>query len=183
MRIIAGERRGLTLKTLPGLTFRPTLGRARESLFGILTPALPEARVLDLFAGSGALGLEALSRGANSALFIENSPAAAKVIEANIARAHYEDRCHVHLGDFLDIGKRVASGAEFDLVFADPPYLQGFALQVLELVAERQLLSAAGYLALEFEKRETPAEVPGELQVIREKKFGATMIWILRRTV
>lgn len=181
MRIIAGERRGLTLKTLPGTAYRPTLGRARESLFGILTPAVPEARVLDLFAGSGALGLEALSRGADSTLFVENSPAAAKVIEANIAKARYQERCHIHLGDFRDIGKRVASGAEFDLVFADPPYLQGFPPQVIELVAERSLLSAKGYFALEFEVRETPDVIPVELEVIREKKFGASWIWIMRR--
>jgi len=181
MHIIAGERRGLKLKTLPGLTYRPTLGRVKESLFGILTPAIAEARVLDLFSGSGALGLEALSRGADSVLFVEQSPEAAKVIEQNIARAHYEERCHVHVGDFQDAGKRVASGAEFDLVFADPPYLQGFPMQVLEMVAERELLSVDGYLSVEFEKRELPPEIPTELRLVREKKFGATLIWILRR--
>lgn len=181
MRIIAGERRGLKLRTLKGLTYRPTLGRVKESLFGILTPALPGARVLDLFAGSGALGLEALSRGAQSALFVEATAAAARLIEANIAKARYEDRSIVYVGDYRAVGKRVASGAEFDLVLADPPYLQGYPEQVLELIADRELLSAKGYLSLELDKREIKATVPPALELIREKQFGGTVIWILRR--
>jgi 16S rRNA (guanine(966)-N(2))-methyltransferase RsmD len=181
MHIIAGERHGLKLRTLKGLAYRPTLGRVKESLFGILTPALPGARVLDLFAGSGALGLEALSRGAESALFVEESAAAAKLIEANIAKARYQDRSTLYVGDYRAVGKRVASGAEFDLVLADPPYLQGYPEQVLELIADRELLSAEGYFSLELDKRESKTTVPSALELIREKQFGDTVIWILRR--
>ncbi len=181
MHIIAGERRGLKLRTLKGLAYRPTLGRVKESLFGILTPALAGARVLDLFAGSGALGLEALSRGAASALFVEESAAAARLIKVNVATAHYEERSTVYVGDYRAVGKRVASGAEFDLVLADPPYLQGYPEQVLELIADRELLSAEGYLSLELDKHEVPATLPAALELIRAKQFGGTVIWILRR--
>lgn len=181
MRIIAGEKRGLVLKTPQGTDFRPTLGRARESIFGILTPVVKDARVLDLFAGSGAFGLEALSRGAASALFVEKARSIARYVETNIEKTGYADRCRLYIGDFAQVGKKVAPGETFDLVFADPPYLQGYPQRIIDLVMERDLLSADGLLVLEMHRRELPPPPEEPWQLVREKRFGATMVWIVRR--
>ena len=181
MRIIAGERRGLILKTVDFEGFRPTLARVKESLFGILTPALEGARVLDLFAGSGALGLEAISRGAAKALFVDNNKLAIKALEANINRCGFQDRCRVVDGDFTLVGKRVARGEQFDLVFADPPYLQRFPQRVLNHVVESNLLAPEGLLSLEMDKKEVAEFLSPVLTLIRDEKYGGTVIQIFRR--
>lgn len=181
MRIIAGDRRGLILKTVDFEGFRPTLGRVKESLFGILTPIIEGARVLDLFAGSGALGLEAISRGAASALFVDNNKLAIKVLEYNIAKARYGDRCRILTGDFSIVGKKVAHGMQFDLVFADPPYLQGFPQRVIDHLRDTGLLAPEGLLCLEMDKKEVSATNSVGFELVRDKKFGGTIVWILRR--
>jgi 16S rRNA (guanine966-N2)-methyltransferase len=183
MRIIAGEKRGMVLKTPRGHDFRPTLGRVRESLFGILTPVITDAKVLDLFAGSGALGLEALSRGASDVLFVEIARGMLKIIEANVAKTGYGDRCRCYLGDFAQVGKKVAPAETFDLVFADPPYMQGYPARVIDLVLERELLVVDGLLILEMNRRELPKEPESGLRLIRANRYGATIVWILRREI
>jgi 16S rRNA (guanine966-N2)-methyltransferase len=181
IRIIAGARRGLILKTVEFEGFRPTLARVRESLFGILTPIIEGARVLDLFAGSGSLGLEAISRGAASVLFVDDNRYATKTIEDNVAKARWQDRCRVFLGDYADAGKRIARGEQFDLVFVDPPYMQGYPQRVIDHFRQANLLNAEGVICLEMDKRETRELDISGFRLIRDKKYGATMIWILRR--
>jgi 16S rRNA (guanine(966)-N(2))-methyltransferase RsmD len=157
------------------------LGRVRESVFGILTPVIENARVLDLFAGSGAFGLEALSRGAASALFVEKVRSIARYTETNIEKTGYGDHCRLYIGDFSHVGKKVAPDETFDLVFADPPYLQGYPQRIIDLVMERDLLSAEGLLVIEMHRRELPPPPEEPWQVVREKRFGATIVWIMRR--
>lgn len=181
MRIIAGERRGLILKTCDFEGFRPTLDRVKESLFGTLTPHLEGARVLDLFAGSGALGLEAVSRGAASALLIDNDPRAARVIEKNLAAANFGERCRFVRADFDVVGKKVARGERFDLVFADPPYFSGLAQRVIDHVYDYGLLTPDGLLCLELARKEAAACAYTGFEILREKKYGSTQIWIMRR--
>ena len=183
MRIIAGERRGLILKTVEFEGFRPTLARVKESLFGILTPAIEEARVLDLFAGSGALGLEAISRGAASAMFVDNNKLAINALEANISRCGFQDRCRVLNGDFALVGKRVARGEQFDLVFVDPPYMQGYPQKVVEHLRSSNLIEPEGVVCLEMDRHETrELDITG-FRLARDKKYGNTVIWILRREI
>ncbi len=181
MRIIAGEKRGLLLRTCDFPGFRPTLDRVKESLFGTLTPHLDGARVLDLFAGSGALGLEAISRGAASAVLVDNDKRAAKVIERNIALTGFGDRCRFVLAEFDDVGKMVARAERFDLVFADPPYQCGYAQKVLDRVREWELLAPDGLLSLEMATRDARDCDSTGYEVLRDKKYGSTIIWILRR--
>ena len=183
MRIIAGEKRGFPLKTIKRETFRPTLDRVKESLFGILAPHLVDARVLDLFAGSGALSLESLSRGASEALMIENDVRAVNVIEQNIAALHYEDRCRVITGDFLLAGKRVAPTERFDLVFADPPYEHGFVQQLLNHLRAVDLLHEESLVNIEMGRKESIGLDLDGFELLREKRFGNTLIWILRRVI
>lgn len=131
MRIIAGALKGRRLVEPKDGRVRPTTDRVREAWFSIVGPELPGARVLDLFAGSGALGLEALSRGAEHATFVELLPRSLDALRANIAALDVADRATVHRGDALRFVGRLDEGA-FDVAFADPPYDTDQAAQLLE---------------------------------------------------
>jgi 16S rRNA (guanine966-N2)-methyltransferase len=131
MRIIAGEFRGRRIQPPPGSHVRPTADRVREAWFSILGDAVPGATVLDLFAGSGALGLEALSRGAAHVTFVELSPPSLQALRGNIATLGVADRVTVHRGDALRFVDRLPERA-FDVAFADPPYTTGQAAGLSE---------------------------------------------------
>ena len=132
IRIIAGEFKGRRLKTPAGDTVRPTADRVREAWFSILQRPVRGARVLDLFAGSGALGLEALSRGAVSADFVEIHRAAIAVLKANIATLQVDDHAVIHRADALKFAEQLAAG-QYDVAFADPPYAGRHAARLLAL--------------------------------------------------
>jgi len=123
VRIIAGAARGTKLETASVPALRPMLDRVKEALFNIIRADVPGARVLDLFSGSGALGLEALSRGAAGCVFVERHPALAELAMRNAARCKAADRCEMVVADFFELGRRAApAGLPATLVFADPPY-------------------------------------------------------------
>jgi 16S rRNA (guanine966-N2)-methyltransferase len=145
MRIIAGEFRGRRLTVPADRRVRPTADRVREAWMSILADALPGARVLDLYAASGALGLEALSRGARRAEFVELSPASLRALDANIAALGVADRTAVHRGDALRFAERLPAGA-FDVAFADPPYNRDDAAR---LVAHFRRVPFARILSVE----------------------------------
>lgn len=183
MRIIAGEKRGFPLKAIKTGGVRPTLDRVKESLFGTLTPHLQDARVLDLFAGSGALSLESLSRGAAEAVLFEKEAAAITVIEQNIASLGYEDRCRVINGDFTLAGKRVAPDERFDLVFADPPYERGFVPKILDHLRSVDLMHEESLLVIEMGRHEAERVTTEGFEILRRKRFGNTVLWILKKLV
>ncbi len=132
MRIVAGEFGGRRLVPPKDARVRPTADRVREAWMSILADAIPGARVLDLYAGSGALGLEALSRGAGSVMFVELNPPSLRALEANIDTLAVADRATVHRGDALRFSQRLAPGA-FDLALADPPYTRDDAARLVAL--------------------------------------------------
>lgn len=136
MRIIAGRWRGHTIQAPPGGGTRPTTDRVREAWMSMLQPALADARVLDLFAGSGALGLETLSRGARHATFVERSGRVLKVLEANIRTLDVEEATRVVRADALRFAEGVEPGA-YDIVLADPPYGSGEATALAQLFLRR----------------------------------------------
>ena len=178
MRIIAGKARGLKLKTPRGLSTRPTADRIKESLFSILTCMLDfnERRVLDLFAGSGALGLESLSRGAASAVFVDR--ASTDCIIDNAQRAHF-DQVDVIRADVFRALERL-SDQKFDLIFVDPPYHQGLAQRTLELIVEKNILADDGLLSVEIGIDEKLSSV---LERVRRIEYGrTTAIEIFGRT-
>lgn len=131
-RIIAGEFGGRRIQAPPGRGTRPTSDRVREAWMSILGPTLPGARVLDLYAGTGALGLEALSRGAARVDFVEQSPAALAILRENIALLGVGDRCRVHRGDALRFAEGLGAGA-YDVAMADPPYADPAAERLVAL--------------------------------------------------
>lgn len=179
MRVIAGKVGGLRLDGLRGDATRPTSDRVKESLFAILTPYLSGAMVLDLFAGSGGLGIEALSRGAKRALFVERSREAVLVIRKNLERTGLADLAEVWKSDVNVALRRLASGdAHFDLIFADPPYGQGMAQRALDAVAEGRLLCPDGRLVIEHSSKEEIPEVAQNLELSRRVSYGDTVVSI-----
>ena len=125
MRIIAGTYRSRTLEAPAGLATRPTSDRLRETLFNVLAPRIHDAAFLDLYAGSGAVGIEAMSRGAAHVIFVERAPAALKVLRANLARLQMKERFHIHTGSAASSLRKPQAGSPtpaFDIIFLDPPY-------------------------------------------------------------
>lgn len=152
MRIIAGERRGLKLEAVDGLTTRPTADRVKEGLFNtIQMDVTPEKTVLDMFAGTGNLGLEALSRGAKHVTFIEKNPKALAVLKKNIEKCRFEKRCSIFAGDVFKILPRL-QGQRYDLIFVDPPYHENLYLKIFSCISEYQLLEKYGILISEHAK-------------------------------
>ncbi|KDA05746.1 methyltransferase [Microbacterium sp. CH12i] len=179
-RIIAGDARGLRLD-VPANGTRPTSDRVRESLFGSLesADAIVGARVLDLYAGSGALGLESLSRGAKRVDLVERSRPAAAVARRNastVTKSLGHDVAHVHETAVLTFLKR--STSTYDLVFTDPPYGLDDAAMTADLVALAPLLSEDAVVVIERARRSTPPDVAAAgLEVFREKSYGDTAVW------
>jgi len=181
-RVIAGTARGIRLEA-PGPGTRPLADRVKQTLFAILEPDLADARVLDLFAGSGAAGIEALSRGARHATFVERDRGAVAVIAANVARAGLGGpRVQIVRADAIGWlgGPGAASAGPFDLVVVDPPYAEtGLLGDALEAVGPH-LAPRARVVAKHFWRDPPPARV-GLLASERERRFGETMLTFYRR--
>lgn len=152
LRVIAGELRGRRLRSPTGRSTRPTSARVREAWFSAIAEQLPGASVLDLFAGSGALGIEALSRGAATVRFVESDRAALNVLRANVRRLELEARVQVVGSDvFRVLSQSGAAGHTFELALADPPYGRGLARQLVEVWLEKPF---SGMLCIEHERSE-----------------------------
>lgn len=176
MRIITGTARNTPLASLDGEHTRPTSERVKEALFSMIQFELEGRRVLDLFAGSGQLGLEALSRGAAHATFIDNTRAACDIVIANAKRARLFDKCRVSTTEYASALRGWAGKETFDLVFLDPPYDSGYVPNALSLIAEGGLLSPGATVVCETpcppapkKGRRRDADVSGELS---ERLFG-----------
>jgi 16S rRNA (guanine966-N2)-methyltransferase len=180
-RVIAGSARGQRL-VAPGPGTRPLGDRVKQTLFAILEPDLPGARFLDLFAGSGAAGIEALSRGAAHATFVERDAAAAKVIHANLVRTHLDVRASVATGDAIAWLHRGGAGSAepFDVAFVDPPYEKIALLEAsLEAVGDR--IRPGGRVVAKHHWRSVPPAQVGLLASDRERRFGETSLTFYRR--
>ena len=177
MRIIAGGWRGRPIEAPPGQSTRPTADRLRETLFNMLASRLgsfEDLRVADLFAGSGALGLEALSRGAAHATFVESDSKAADVIARNAAQLGASDRVKLVRGSSLALPR----SEPFDLILADPPYREGAGTSVVEAVAKAQWLSAGGWMAIETSRSDEVGS--GHFLVDTVRDVGRARITLLR---
>ena len=153
MRVIAGSARRLLLKTIEGLDTRPTTDRIKETLFNMLQPDIPDCLFLDLFSGSGAIGIEALSRGASLAVMIENNPKALECIRENLARTHLEDNAMVMGCDVMtDLKRLEGRNYRFDLIFMDPPYGHGHERAVLEYLSHSPMATEDTLAVVEASK-------------------------------
>lgn len=177
MRIISGEWRGRPLKAPAGQGTRPTADRTRETLFSMLASRLgsfEDLRVADLYAGSGALGLEALSRGAAHATFVETDPQALAAIRANLSALKAGERADVCPLSAANL----ASSQPFDVIFADPPYAPGSGTAVVNSIRDAGWLAKGGWLAIETEARE--AVDPGDWRLDAERQVGRARLSLIR---
>lgn len=150
MRIIAGKSKGIRLRSVSGLSVRPTTDRVKESLFQIIGPYFDGGKVLDLFAGTGSLGLEALSRGADQAIFVDRSQASVKTIKQNIKMAGMEEQSEVYRRDARSVLRSLKRRTElFRLIFLDPPYQEKLLPDVLTFISENGLLEPRGMVVAE----------------------------------
>jgi 16S rRNA (guanine966-N2)-methyltransferase len=177
IRIISGELRGKKLFSVPGLMTRPTADRVRESIFNILGSRVRHARVLDLFAGTGILGIEALSRGAEFALFIDHHPKPISVIKKNLMACHYESQSKVLQMDLCKIGGRLnAYPPKFKLVFMDPPYKRHLIGSALSSLHENAVLEAGALVVAEHGAATPTFESVTPFVLKDQRKYGKTLV-------
>ena len=183
MRIITGKARGLRLNVPKNYDVRPTADRVKESLFNILGTKVNGAQVLDVFAGSGNLGLEAWSRGAAAVLFVDNSRTSLRLTESNIKKCRAEAECDILLCDAPGALERLSKkGKRFDLIFADPPYNKELLQKVLAGLSNYPVLAEAGWLIMEHSAHDAvDAFVPEGYVLFRRQKYGETCLSFVRR--
>lgn len=176
VRVISGSARGLKLNTPGDDRVRPTTDRVKESMFNIVQDWVYDSQVLDLFAGSGALGIETLSRGASQAVFCDNSLDSIKIIKSNIEKARVVDRSQIVSGDFKRCLRDMeAKNQSFDMIFVDPPYYEGLFEEVLDTIRSCKILKKDGIVIVEHDAKRPIGQVEG-LEVYKEKKYGITML-------
>lgn len=182
MRVIAGGRKGQRLKLPAGTRIRPTAGKVRQAVFNILPHDLSGSRALDLYAGSGALGIEALSRGARFAVMVDSGRESARLIRENLTATHFSDRARVMVkkaGAALKL--LAAEGESFDLVFADPPYRGEEALRVLKMLGELELLSEEAVVVIEHAPTLELPENSGLLDRFDQRRYGSAAVSFYRK--
>ncbi len=179
MRVISGKARGARLKTPAGMETRPTADRVKEAMFSIIQFDLPGAKVLDLFGGTGQLGIEAVSRGAKEAVFVDHSQQACKLIGENLRLVHMEKEGRVVRGDYLTFLKNTKE--KFDIIFLDPPYAEVFLENALKLITEIDILQSNGIIVAECPfGKEIPWEFAGYSRC-KDYKYGKTALIIYRK--
>ena len=178
MRIISGNRRGHKLVGFEGDKIRPTTDRVKESVFNLIQGFVADSSVLDLFGGSGALGFEALSRGARSAVFVDADKASVDVIAKNAAALNFGEAVRILHTPYQEFFKN--SSECFDLIFLDPPYNKGFIEPVLADIVKNERLSDKGIIVLESDDTDMHNEFDG-LSVIKQKKYGRSYVTVYQR--
>ena len=179
MRIISGFLGGRSLACPQGMNTRPTSDRVKESVFSILGEKVRDAKVLDLFAGSGNLGIEALSRGASECTFVDNNRVPIEVIKKNLTSLGLNDVSTVVKSEVSAFIKRWADRGEcekFDLIFVDPPYALDLCKKVLDMIGDCGLLSRDGVVVAEYAVHFPPCEVHSCLRRMREERYGETLV-------
>lgn len=179
MRVISGKARGVNLKTPEGLLTRPTIDRVKEALFSIINFDIPASNVLDLFGGTGQLGIEALSRGAKSAVFVDQREDACKLIKENLKRTKLEQDAKVVRMDYLDYLKRCRE--KFDIIFLDPPYAEVFLENALKCITEIDILQSGGIIVAE---RPLGKDLPWDFEGYtrsKDYKYGKVLLTIYRK--
>ena len=179
MRVITGKARGIQLKTPDGLKTRPTADRVKEALFSIINFDIPGARVLDLFGGTGQLGIEALSRGAKSAVFVDAAEDACRLIRENLKRTRLEQDARVIRSDYMDYLRRCREN--YEIILLDPPYAEVFLENALKCITEIDILQSGGIIVTE---RPLGKELPWDFEGYtrsRDYKYGKILLTIYRK--
>ncbi len=178
MRVISGSKRGTKLLFIENELVRPTTDRVKEAVFNIIQFQVRDTRVLDLFAGCGGLGIEALSRGASRAVFVDHGKPSLDILRKNIAKTGFEEKAECFLSDFETYLKRTKES--YDLIFLDPPYHRGMAQRALSVIASRKLLSENGLIVLECDADEE-ISIPAFFRTKKQTQYGRVKITVLQR--
>ena len=184
MRVISGTARGKKLNSLAGLETRPTLDRVKEALFNILQFNIKEASVLDLFSGSGALAIEALSRGAKEAVACDNSNKAIKIIKENLEATRLIDKAEIINKDYIEALKKLnKESKKFDIIFLDPPYKTDYVIKSINDILEYKLLAEDGIIVVETDDKNKIKEIENnkDLGVYDTRKYGIGYVIFIRK--
>ena len=181
MRIIGGKARGTKLYTLEGENTRPTLDRVKESLFNIIQKDVPNAIFLDLFAGSGAIGLEAVSRGANKSILCDKNRDAIKIIKKNIEKTRSREQVELYEADFKEVLKNKLK-EKIDIVFIDPPYKTDFAYEAIKILANSKNIKKESLMIIETDEEERILKQIEnlEIEIIDKRKYGRAHLIFLK---
>ena len=179
MRVVAGTARGTVLKTPSGMETRPTSDRVKEALFSIVHFDIPGACVLDLFGGTGQLGIEALSRGAKRAVFVDQSNSACKLIRENLQKTSFADRATVQCCDYMSYLRSCKE--KFDLILLDPPYAEVFLENSLKMITEIDILQYGGIIATERPVGKELCDQFSGYSRSKDYKYGNTLITLFRK--
>lgn len=182
MRVISGSAKRHNLKTIEGLNTRPTTDRIKETLFNIIPMDLSDICFLDLFSGSGAIGIEALSRGAKKAIFVDSNSMCTEVIKDNLEHTKLKDKGLVLTSEVNTAIEELNRKEKFDIIFMDPPYDKGFINLTLKKILRCDILKDISYIIIESSQNETFEEVK-KLKIIKEKDFKITKIIILEHVI
>lgn len=180
MRVISGKARGIKLDTLEGINTRPTTDRVKESLFSSIQFDIRNSKILDLFSGSGALGIESASRGASEVILIEQNKKCKAIIESNIKKTKLTN-IKLYVKDAFDY--LTETNEKFDVVLLDPPYNNKLEIKAIEYILDRNILNENGLIVIERDKNDKIKFDFDGLELIKEKKYGNTVIVLLRRNV
>ncbi len=181
MRVISGKCRGTRLVSPEGITTRPTIDRIKETLFNMIAFDMPECMFLDLFSGSGAIGIESLSRGAKLVVFVEKDKHALAALRTNLNKTKLQDAAAIYEMDVLSaLDKLIAKSQRFDIIFLDPPYAMKNVENILEKIVANELLNEEGYIILE-RSTNTLVFLPQNLVLWKEKVYKTTTLSFLRK--
>lgn len=179
MRVIAGKAKGIQLNTPEGMLTRPTTDRVKEALFSIIQFDLPGASVLDLFGGTGQLGIEALSRGASKAVFVDARRDACQLIRSNLKKTHLESQASVLQSDYMEYLNRAKE--QFQIILLDPPYAEVYLENAIKKITEIDILQSGGIIVAERPLgKELPWEFP-DFKRSRDYKYGKILLTVYRK--
>jgi len=183
MRIISGKARGTKLYTLEGENTRPTLDRVKESIFNIIQSQIEGAKILDLFAGSGAIGLEFLSRGAEKAVLCDNSKEAINIIKKNIEKTHMADQVQLINTNFESCLEKLKN-EQFDIIYLDPPYATDYIYKAIQNIIKLNIVTKESLIIIETDdEKRVEKEIENiDIEIVDKRKYGrATIIFVRKR--
>jgi 16S rRNA (guanine966-N2)-methyltransferase len=179
MRVISGSRKGTSLTAVSGKSTRPTVDKVKESIFNMIGPYFDGGVALDLYAGTGGLGIEALSRGVTRAIFVDSNRKAIDVIKENLQVTHFQEQAEIYKNDATRALKAlIKRGLKFDLVFLDPPYAEQKVESEIAILADHQLLNPSAMIVVETDAEVLLAEKVGRVEKVKEVEYGNTRITV-----
>ena len=176
LRVISGTAKGHKLKTVDSVKTRPTSDRVKESIFNIIFSLVPDAYVLDLFAGTGNLGIEALSRGAKECVFIDKSGECSSIIKQNLQHTRLEEQGQVIQKEVAKAIKVLPKDRRFDIIFMDPPYNKNFIPETLKLIVDNDIINKNGIIVAEYDIDDNAPEQVDALKAMRICRYGDTVV-------